>query len=50
MKAKKGCGFFSSNDTFFDDSWFSRVNAVDENNIEGVDYCEHIKMSHKVFL
>ena len=49
MKATKGCDQLSSNDTFFDDIWFSGVKKIEEENTEGVDYCGPVKTSHKGF-
>ena len=50
-KAAKGCGHLSSNDTLFDDSWFSGMKIAEEAMAEGVYYFGHVKKSHKgVFL
>ena len=49
MKDTKGCGQLSSNDTFFGDIWFIRVNTAEESNSEGVDFCGPVKKSHKGF-
>ena len=48
-KATKGCGNFSSNDTFFSDSYNRRVKTLEEANAEGVDYCRPVKTSNKRF-
>ena len=34
----KGCEKLTSNDTYFDDSWFSGVKMAEEAIAEGVDY------------
>ena len=47
MKATKGCGQLSSNDTFFADSYNRRVKTLEEANAEGVDYCRPVKTSNK---
>ena len=49
MMATKVCGQLTSNDTYFDDIWFSVVQTDDEVITEGVDYCGPVKASHKVF-
>ena len=49
VKATKGCGQLSSNDTFFSDIWFSRVKTEELANAEGVYFCMPVKTSHKVF-
>ena len=47
--ANNGCGQITSNDTYFDDSWFSSVKMVEEAMATGVDYCRSVKTSHKQF-
>ena len=47
--ATKGCGKLTSNDTYFDDIWFSSVKTSDYMAATGVDYCGLVKTSHKVF-
>ena len=47
MKATKGCGQLSSNDTFFGDIWFRVVKTVEEENTEGVDSFGPVK---KIFV
>ena len=48
--ANKGCGQLKSNDTYFENSWFSSVKNSEEAMAEGVDYCGLAKTIHKVFL
>ena len=50
IMATKGCGQLTSNDTYFSDSWFSSVKTAEEAMAEGVDYCEPVKTSHRVFV
>ena len=45
----KGCGKLTSNDTYFDDSWFSGAKIAVELMFEKVDYCVLVKTSHKGF-
>ena len=45
----KRCRKLTSNDTYFEDIWFSRVKPVEEAMDAGVDYCGSAKMSHKGF-
>ena len=49
MKATKGCGQLSSNDTFFSDIWFSGVKKAEKAMDEGVDHFGHVKTTHKIF-
>ena len=49
MKYTKGCVQLSSNNTLFDDSWFNEFKTEEETNAEVVDYCGHVKTSHKGF-
>ena len=45
----KGCGQLSSNDTYFDDRWFSSVKTAEELMPAGVDYCRTLKTRHSGF-
>ena len=45
----KVCDQLMSNDTNFDDIWFSGVKTSEEGIIEGVDYFGPVKTSHKSF-
>ena len=45
----RGCGQLTSNNTYFDDSWFSGVKTGDEAMAEGVDYCGAAKTIHRGF-
>ena len=45
----KGCGKLTSNDTYFDDSWFISIKTAEDMAAAGVDYCGPVKTSHKVF-
>ena len=47
--AAKGCGQMTSNNTYFDDSWFSSVKDAEEMAAAGVDYCGPVKTSQKGF-
>ena len=47
--ATKWCGKMKSNDTYFDDSWFSSVKTAEESIPEGVDYCRPAKTIHTGF-
>ena len=47
--ATKLCGQLISNDTYFDDSWFSGVKNAEKEMAEGVDYFGQLKMSHNGF-
>ena len=47
--ATKGCCQLTSNETYFADSWFIGVKTVDEAMDQGVNYCGHVKSSHKGF-
>ena len=38
-----------SNDTYFTNTWFSRVKMADEVMAEGVDYCGPVNKIHKMF-
>ena len=49
MKATKGCGKISLNDTLFSDSWFSGVKTEEEVNTEGINFCGTLKTSHEGF-
>ena len=49
MKANKGCGKLSSNDTLFYDIWFSGVIKSEDIYSEGVDYCRPVNKNHKGF-
>ena len=49
IKATKGCGQLSSNDTFFADIWFRIVKALLEENTEGEYYYGPLKTSYKGF-
>ena len=46
---KKGCVQLKSNDTYFDDNWFSGVKVSEEAMTVGVVICEPVKTSHKDF-
>ena len=48
-KATKGCGKFSSNETLFSDIYFRGVKPAEGAMAEGLDYCMHVKISHKGF-
>ena len=45
----KGCGQLTSNDTYFDDIWFSYLKTAEEVMSTGVDYCRPARTSHKGF-
>ena len=47
--ATKGYGLLKSNDTYFDDSWFSYVKTAEEMAAAGVDYCGPMKTSLNIF-
>ena len=47
--ATKECGQLKSNDTYFDDGWFSSVKTAEEMAATGVNYCGPVNTSHKVF-
>ena len=47
--ATKGCLQLTSNETYFDDSWFSVVKTAEEAIALGVNYCGLVKMSHNGF-
>ena len=49
MKATKGCGELSSNNTYSSDRFFSGLKTAEESSAEGVDYCGLLKTSRKVF-
>ena len=49
MKATKGCGQLSSNNTLLVVSWFIRVKIEEEVNVERVDYYGPVKTSHMGF-
>ena len=47
--ATKGCDQLTSNDTYFDDIWFSSVKTANEAMDTGLDYCGPAKTIHKGF-
>ena len=47
--ASKGCGQLTSNDSYFDDSWFSSAKMAEEAMAAGVDYCRTAKTTKKSF-
>ena len=47
--SKKGCRQLKSNDTYFDDIWFSIVKKSEELMSEGVYFCGPVKTFHKGF-
>ena len=47
--ATKGCGQLTSNDTYFDDIWFSSVKTAEEMAAAGVNYCGPVKTRHNGF-
>ena len=47
--ATKGFGQMTSNDTYFDDIWFTSIKTSEEMKAAGVDYCRLAKTSHKGF-
>ena len=49
IKSTKGHGQISSNDTFFDDIWFSLFKKEEEENTQEEDYYRPVKTSHKRF-
>ena len=44
--ATKGCGKLTSNETYFDDRWFSSVKNAEEMAASGVDYYGPLKTIH----
>ena len=50
MMATKGCVQLATNDTNFDDIWFSVVKTSKEAMAEGVDYCRPVKTNKFFFL
>ena len=49
MKGTNGCGQMLSNETYFDEIWFSGVKTADMEINKGVDYYGLVKTIHKVF-
>ena len=49
IKSTKGCDQLSSKNSLFYDIWFSGVKTAYNGNIEGVDYCGPVKISHMGF-
>ena len=47
MKSEKGCGPMFPNDILLYYRCFSGVKTVRKFSIEGVDYCNYVKVSHK---
>ena len=47
--ATKGCGQMTSNDTYYNDIWFSSVKTDDELMATGAYYCRPVNTSHKGF-
>ena len=45
----KVCFQLTSNDTYFDDRWFSSVKTDEDLAAAGVDYCGSVKTIHKGF-
>ena len=45
----KGFGQMTSNNTYFDDIWFTSVKTSEEMEAAGVNYCRLVKKSHKGF-
>ena len=48
-KNNKGWGKMSSNNKLFSNIWFRGLKTVEEKNIERVDYCGPVKITHKGF-
>ena len=48
-RGTKGCGQLFSNDTYFDDSWFSGAKTAEEAITEVVGYCMTVKTIHTGF-
>ena len=50
MKATKGFGKLSFNNTFFDDIWFNIVTTEEEGHTYGIDYFRLEKTNQRGFL